>query len=613
MVATFATVGVAQPPHKMTAEHSNLPVARKAVSTAKVEKQEVSRLPMLDVQKQMKVKAGNNKATRRLMSNGIFYSRPVGTLYGGFDVLTGSGYYSTILVTPMMTPITFVNKCIAESSWLVNGNDVSENVVEGNYVDEYTKFSDGSAGMFYAPTVATKDGSYTLGEYNVYKINGYTSSNGIVMNDSLTCLYPADPNAAINYNGQYYSPFTSWGLLNNDNLFGSGKYEEEEGYGTSTYCVQVFDKPISPLFLTKIVVDAVSTSQPIPAGEKVRALITKVKTVTKTYRSGETAEIKTADLDNVIDVLYAEASDTLDFVSSTTRNGKKINTGYVVYQKPGEQDIFGNEIPGNVVVDDEFAVVITDLDKEGMDYGISGLEVEECDDAVASAELYFDGGKSISYSGTIALNISLYGMYDKVVAPEHPNMYTFEDPNLNYSIVTVPVEGSPDAQVEYGCGNMTYGATATPFAEGAPAGASGWPGVPVFTNVSWFDQDNNVNYDLANLPDWITNFYVDDSFGYGCNNIMFYAEPLPDGMKGRYAIVYVIGQQADMNGNVVFSAVSEPIAVVQGEVDNVETLGIKNTNVKTISSDKFYNLMGQQTTKATKGIVIRDGKKFFAK
>jgi hypothetical protein len=607
----FVATGFAQSYSKMTVAKENLQMVATQNKTTmvnpKLEKAE--KLPLRDVQQQMRT-APKAKSPKKLIANGIFYSRPAGTLYGGWNLGDGgSGYYFTTLFAPAWTNLTFENKCTAEPTWTINGKDASDEVVDNNYVGRYSTSEERGTALYYTPTVSTTAGSYTLGEYNVYLKREYTTVNGIVRIDSLNCMYPSDPNAATLDNGQYYSCRTGWGLLDNDNLYGSGSYDD---YGKAVYSAQVFPKPASPLFFTKIYVDAVTTTQPIPEGMKMRALITGVKDTTVTYQSGAVADVKLPDMTKIIDVLYAESADTLDFISTTTRNSKSLKSGYVVYSKPGEEDILGNIIPGNVVIDQEFAVVFADMEKEGVDFGIYANEIEDGDDSVESARIFFENGRFITYNGNLAMNMSLYGMFDKAFAPKVPGMYTFENQQLDYRIVTVPTTGSTNT---YGYGNCTYGATASQFVEGAPENADGWAGVPVYTNVSWFDQDGNENYGVIGIPDWITNISIDDSFPYGLNNVMFFAEPLPAGEKGRYAIVNVVGQEADMNGETEYSTVSEPIAIVQGEVNMDEILAVKHipAATKKAATGFTYSMTGQRVSSNYKGLVIRDGKKFINK
>ena len=571
-----ATTGFAQSIAKTTLSRQDVKPIKAAQSTQAVTqtKLETTPLPMRDVKQT--VKTSNKRGPRKLMSDGVFYSKPKGTLYAGWNYLDGQGgrgYYFTTLVSPAFMDLTFTNKSDGETTWSINGNDASEEVVEGNYVSSYlrSKETDG-ASLYYAPTVQNEAAEYTLGEYNYLLKRGYTETLGIIRIDSMTCMWVADPRGAT-YDVDsktYYGPYASWGALDTDNLYGVGGID---GYGKANRTVQVFDKPASPLFINAILVEGSSFSQPIAEGAQLKAHVTKTKVVTRTYSDGSTEDVITADMDNILATFVAEASDTLDFVSTSTRNKKTIYTGEIVFNRPGYEDILGNSIPGSLVIEDEFAIVIDGLDQEGIDVGFDGIEVEEYDDQILDGQQFFDSGQMIRYNANIAVAVALYGMYDRAVAPSTPNWYTFEDENLDYRRVRVPVEGSAPYENDYGWGNYTDGSEGSPFVKDDET-LTGWSGVPVFTAVNWFDEEENSNYEVIGLPDWIESVNVDPSFGYGMNQIFFYAQPLPEGMKGRMAKVRVVGQMEISDAeeideeNAKYSAVSDEIIIIQGEVDD---------------------------------------------
>ena len=611
-VAMIASVGFAQKASKVAVGHEKVQSFLKTMpavsnNTPKVKGE---KLPVLMRKQEARTTA---KTSRRIFSDGIVYDYPEGTLFGGWNMGAdpeseefGRGYYFTTLMAPIMTDLTFVNRSAEAVTWSINGEDASDDVVEGNYVNNYSRNEDSQgSSLFYTPTITNATGtSYTIGEYNVYVKRGYTQTLGLMRLDSINTMYQGDPRGAELYNGQYYSAYNSWGLLSTDNLFGSGTYNDKKAISS----VQVFDKPVSPLFFNKLIVGGESFTQPIPTGKQLTALITGVKEVEKTYKDGSTAIVKTADLDKVYATMIANSNDTIDFFSTTTRNQKTLKTGYVIYQKPGEVDILGNVIPGNIVIDEEFAIVLQGFDEEGVDFGIDGLLVEEYNASLPDAQLYFEDGTFINYTSHLVLDMGIYGMFDKAYAPEFPGMYTFENETLNYTILRAPVEG---AKEEYGYGCYTDGSTGSAFVT-ENVEDQGYCGVPVFTQVSWFDADDNENYFVEELPEWIKAVSIDPTFGYGMNLVMFACDPLPEGTKGRYAQVKVYGQEADMDGEMKYSAESETITIVQGDVDLTGISTVKANKIFN-SNAPVYNLAGQRVTNNFKGIVIRDGKKMLVK
>jgi hypothetical protein len=615
-----AAAGSAQKVQKLTANHQNLQTYRTMTNNevAKFNKEKVGKLPRLMRKQEMATTA--HKINRRVQSNGILYLRPEGTLFGGWDIMDGgSGLRRTTVVVPPFTDLAYQNRCLESATWSVNGTDASDNVVDGTYVDSYYR-GETSQGytLYYCPTVTTASGEYTLGEYNVYlKRNIQYSGLGLARVDSMTCLYNADPDAAELYEGNYYSPSQAWGDLDTDNVFGTGSVPVSGSELVKvTAAMQIYEKPASPLFITKLIADGVTTSQPIPEGVQMTALITGVKQEEHTYSDGTTGIVKTADLDRVLATMYASSKDIIGFTNDDnykgTRNGKEIFYGYVVFQKPGEVDILGNEMPGNIVIDEEFAVVLQGFEQEGVDLGINGTLVEEYDDnTIQKGYNICEDGSRYTFTSHIALSVVLYGMYDMAYAPKVPNMYTFENENLDYRVVRVPATGSAE---EYGLSNCTEGATACALVTGNVEDA-GYPGVPVFTNVSWFDDNDNANYFVYELPEWIQNISVDPTFGYGMNLLMFRADPLPAGETGRWAVVNVYGQEAEMNGEYKYSAVSEPIIILQGDATIADVTGIQaiKGDKKTTHSSAIYNLAGQRVANGYKGLVIKNGKKYVIK
>lgn len=582
--------------------------------TATPQKTSVVQLKPLDKQQQIATSAKQNN-TRRTYGTGVYYTRPTGSLYQGWDKWTGLGYYFTRVAVPPFTDVTFEDQSAYAADWFITSEsagglvDASDNVKDGNYIGNY--YSGYGNSLYYAPTLQTSNDSYTLGEINVYVKREYTETLGLMTTDSISTLYLTDPLAATEYEGQWYGSSTGWGILDNDNLFGNGKWTNSEG--TELTCLgafQVFPKPVSPLFISTLFVDGVTNmnSQPIPDGKQLTALITKTKASTVTYSNGDEEEIRVADLDNVIATMYANPGDTLGFspTATTTRNQITYMNGTVIYTVPGEKDLLGNVTPANIVVDEEFAVVLIGFDQEGIDFGVYGREFpDEEIDMIPNARMLLtaDGGetmRTLTYQGNMTIDMALEGMFDKAWAPKQPGLFSQEDETLNYRVIRVPEDGGTDENPM----NVTEGST-----EDSNMGA-----VAVWTNTSWFDEDENENYQILDLPDWIETYYVDNSmfedYG-GLNFLVFKAEALPAGVTGRQATIQVVGLEVTMDGEVKYSTMSEPITILQG--DAVYD-GIQTTRVVPFSSNNAtYNLAGQRVTKATKGMFVKNGKKYISK
>ena len=114
---------------------------------------------------------------------------------------------------------------------------------------------------------------------------------------------------------------------------------------------------------------------------------------------------------------------------------------------------------------------------------------------------------------------------------------------------------------------------------------------------------NSEMWDEIEMPEWITNYEMDDSYiDSGLMSISFEAEPLPEGVNERegQAVFELFGKQLTIN---LYQFNYD--WYVQG-IDNVKY------NFKQQSS-KSYNMAGQQVNANYKGLVIKNGKKYFVK
>ena len=604
---------------------STFAIAGMSQQIQRVNRSQVEKLPQLMRKAEVETGVMGKLAMRKTKATNIYYTTPAGTFWGDFDPVDGSGYYHSTLIVPPFTDLTFTNMSKKVKTWNVNGNDVAdEDLVDGNYVTSSFRMYGSYA--TYAPTVGDVKDDYTFGECNWIEKRGYMTdyswAKGLIRTDSLTGLWPSDTRYAVEYQGSWYSPVNSWGVLDSDNLYGTGNFVGENYNYKAAGVLQYFDKPISPLFITSAYVDGLTplaNTAVIPDGKQLRMVLARLKQVTEevTDDNGETTtETYTPyDLDNIIATMYCNAGDTIGFGENDaagSRNGKELKSGTLVFQVPGEEDEIGNIIPQNIVVDEPFAMLILGLEQEGVDVGFQGLDIPEEDLNCSEARqlvLREDGSYGgFGYQSPMSLNFCFYGMFDKVATVEEVPYFNFEVDELDHNVVSVPVEGA----TEDDWGNMTYGATGSPLTSDEE-GLTGYPGVPVLTNVGWFDDENEVtNYDVLDLPDWIEGYSVYDGFydDGGLNILMFKAQALPDGVNERRATIRVVGQEVKMNGQVKYSAESLPITIVQARESSDD---IRSTVTEYHANNTTFNLAGQKVSKNFKGLVVRNGKKVFVK
>lgn len=543
-----------------------------SVSLDKVNKSMVPQLPTLN-QRMAFAKEGV-KTPKKTISNGVYY-QPQGGLWRGFDLFSGLGYYRTAYSMPSLTDVTFKNMCTGTPSWTINGNDASSSVDEnGNLVEMFSPCR-----AFYAPVVAVGKTTWSYGDNNLYTLRGVGDySTPMVVTDSVTTLCLVSPVAAYEYNGTYYSNQQNWGAMDNDYMYGSGTYTDETTY-KGTAAEQVFPALASPLYVEQIAVDGSSLTQPIADGKTLTVYVTDVKEQTASDGS-----VRKVAGDNILQTLTASATDTLDFKYSYAINNKTRKFGTVLFSKKVVDDFGGESIePFVIPAGQEYAIVVSGLDQDGIDFGIEGRSTEDEYDVEVGRQVITDGNEYFRFGyQNCALNVSLYGMFEKMFVATS-GMMNDEPENIEYNKIRVSADGT----------TMTY--------EGTDYDATS--GVPVYTATAFFDGDGLSNYDI-DLPDWIhCSVYTDYYGNAGFNLLIFTVDALPAGVTGRNAVLTLSGRggiEADKN-----------ICIAQGDA----VLAVDGVNVeeKKSSDSRMFNLAGQQVSKNYKGIVVKGGKKFMNK
>ena len=183
--------------------------------------------------------------------------------------------------------------------------------------------------------------------------------------------------------------------------------------------------------------------------------------------------------------------------------------------------------------------------------------------------------KTIAYSNSTTPMQSLVVSFSGVL----PDM-ELADPDL---IVDFPVEGG-------------YGITG----EGTDD-----EGNPVtYEDVDFFSNFDYEDWAIVDAPEWVNGIEYNNQYieqGY----MLWYlqAEALPEETEGRW-------------GKVVFEVYGKQIEVLvkQGEVD-LDELAITSVNADNNSKklNGVYTLTGQKAQKSTKGLLVKNGKKFINK
>lgn len=529
----------------------------------------------------------------RTAASGNYFTTPAGSMYMGMSA-DGGGYSVTILCTPGFVDATFVNMNPgAAGTWTWAG----ESAADYGLVDQSNNFvwtgipgsktATGISGLYPAPVLTNGNDVYFIP--NAYAF------------DDVQDYIPTEIGSSAD-NSRLYSPITVmpltfqetnmaanfFGYAGGQYGFGSGQVETQEGGVYNVKGVrQHFDKPMSPLYVDNIFIQAISNNDDTP------------------LKDGATLTMKiTADDGSEIATLTAGMDDFYDLYNGQALGSSQLGTGWtnahmwtVTFQKMYDDPIFGLT-PEAFVIDQPFNIEITGLDNSNVNLGFYMYKARAEAPIEAAALLVTDattGEPDELYSGDNSLPVNFNALFDYVnvnTALQISETEVAEDCN----VLRISEDGT-SSQLENGADVSVYVETATP----------------------WLDTETgmpNYNYEVVNssdgVGDWITEYtaitdYWEDS---GLNLINFTATECPAG-EGRWAVVNITGRG--------FTAES-PIILLQGTatLDDVTT-GIENAVVDNAADKGFnpnapvYNLNGQRVSKSAKGILIQDGRKFIRK
>ena len=528
------------------------------------------------------------KATRRSKATELYYAIPEGAAYACWNK-EGRGYGATIIYVAPWQDFTFNNYSLnpTTNKWhfnYINSGSYRDLTEHANEDGSYTASLEPGYYMA-APTLCDEQvtDSFTVGYPGAYwgQSADYDAYFTQVWVDSVvTMSFINDHSNASAY---------GWGSVSNGYLYGTGTVDGgERGTGIVKAMFQDYPKPLTPMYVEDIFIGLKSvTMNPIPADGVARMYVIALKKETREDEEGpyevlvETTDT-IAKLTATRDDFVADGTPGSSTYSST---GAYQNYDVVFTQK--EVDDFGMEMAVPFTIDQPFRVKIVGLDEEGVEFGAQrsvGITDEEVwvDEAVFQV-YYPDVDKTYNHYYTKSgLPFGFTALFDAVeVATSLSSDDTvFENTNQ--------LKVSTD-------GTQCYVA----------AGDAALPGVYVYTAQPWTNGDMSEEYYYAeDIPDWILSLNIDISnyADYNLNIIGATCEPLPAGVTGRYAELYIQGRGVKA---------ADPIYVIQGDVEITGINTVKNDSKKADAA--LYNLAGQKVNKDFKGLVIKNGSKFINK
>lgn len=530
----------------------------------------------------------------RSKADGVYFTRDKGLLYQAADD-EGYGYGMPFLVVPPYYNNQFYDQSTdkSKSVWYINGNDMKDYVADGvfdygslGFYKQYTSSSNGQLydASYYTPSLSNGGSTYEIGinssRYSTYgaaymKIGGM--NNYMFFDDKSGTGYGFG--ALADANGGAYN-----------HLFGSGTYAG--GNGTTYYAVgtrEFYPAPASPLYVERIRISSLDGSAtPIAAGAELSLQVYTVKTNADGTKSLG---------DSVIATLTASADDVTNYTSYdySSHGYGMMYYNYIFFSNKQIDPLFDTEVTEPFALNEEFAIVISGCQQDGVNVNFMG--VGECaeDSTLEGADILItaDGESlyTIGYRAATSVDAAFYGCFDYVEPMDAASLSDGTE-ITNFNVLKVPAEGTTD-----GSGVTNYGLSSSTYTQAV-------------INFDLQDADGSENYSIDGMPDWLelgaSQFEVgeDDYVKYiavGVNS----CEALPEGTTGRAAVCYLEGKGYRS---------TTPIIILQGDA-SLETAGIKGVSTKanTLKNGKFYNLKGQNVNAATKGLLIKDGKKFYNK
>lgn len=514
--------------------------------------------------------------SRRGQKEGFFYARPEGTYWIGNSEVK-------YLVVPPFTDLTFINASTnaTTGTWALGTNDATKYVdADNNLTYNYSKPSYGY--VSYVPTL--KEGE-----------NTFEIADAVMTTDSVPqSMFPFNYSNCTRYYG-----FTGGGsafMSGEDSFDFDGDKNPEPFYSQFR---QYFEKPASPLNLHEVILWA-TTADPNFDGSKLKMVLNKV-----VYKEKNGKKYRT------IGEQICEMSCTADMSTEVLDKDKApVYPGDLTFANV-QQDEFGTEEAVPVLIDDEFAITIVGTEDPTVD-----VRFYFCDQGEYPEEWYTwatptyilpvdANGNSMITDDMNPNGLSYFGN-------SNGTTYCYNMAFIFYGEmdgIKVTTEESLNQQVAPVAG----GTTESPATEGQGEPAYVWTNYPFFEEDGESYTDAGI-YSFEGMPEWATASIDPTYYEYGRDTnqqirglhmIWFNVEPLPEGVTGRLATVNIVSTKG--------GKANAPLYILQGDAK-------APTGVNTIKFDangkltgKTFNLNGQNVNSDTKGIVIRDGKKYFNK
>ena len=549
--------------------------------------------------------AAKARAPRRVIADDVWYKRPEGTMY-----VSGSGYIYPFI--PAFIDAKFPNMAAdkANAKWtLVSSSNTYS--VTGNADNDLEltipKIDNGYISSLYIPHLTVGDVEYKIGdEFNLMSESSYQNPDVALINgDSL--LWSV---TQVNRHGGFWTGFS------NGYVFGSDvrTFQAEDGStfdGKVNAIYEFFEKPVKPLYISSIYLYAVTTAETmIPEGKEMKLSFYKAED---------------GQIGDLIDEIAFDMNDTVYYSKNESYDGDaEPYQAYSLFEvAKTEVDWLGTEIQMPVILNDEFCIIISGFEQEGVEWSLY-----MCDVLNTETDSYEKTGRIIPTLRSFVRvddGTPIQGLrYCQYIDSETSKMYNEEDGdnydwtrqynagillNCMYDVISVyPDFQTMTAPVE---GGNIYSEIETVEEDddgNEVTNVYRYETIQYQTTLprisTWEGTAGDENYYFEDLPDWLeVTEYIDKYY----NNDNDYttlavvnAQPLPEGMDGRVAQIRIVSERGGDSGY---------ITVVQGEAGNSIATVTRESARK--ANAKIYSLTGQQVNGNFHGIVVKNGKKVF--
>lgn len=541
------------------------------------------------------------------MATGLTYRKPAGTLYRAINqqgMLDGH----TIVAVPAWTKCSWVNSgLVTPQRWIMFDGKNSVDLKQVGMMDNDTVFSyEVSPGYHYiAPSIIAGRDTFSVGDANIY-YKGYRYSDGrwgvmpnlsnypvaMALDGIMPLSYIDDHMVATTYGS------LSAGTHSDGYLFGTGQMKLSNNVLVTAYGLsQSYPAPAAPLLVNCFYVYCRSNNfEVLSNGVELQMEVRNDLTHEVTYRGRG---------------VVSWVNDSFSTSDRTqTKRLYKACVDFLAVEGTGAQAV---AVP--MAINYPFTVTITGLDDDNVNIAFPAFNVNECD-----RPWYYDHptnlmveNKANSIKDAIVFNegdvnpyvmsLSMMARYDKIeiVTTMRQDIDPADDPSyVNLNKILFADNGQTHKSLGKGYYTLGY--------------------LPVYTSCAWKDAMGVANFNFVDdqgnvgLPEWIKDYDVkspthqegNQGVVYvGEHELRFIAQPLPDGVKGRVARVYIKG---------LAGISDQPIYFCQGDYQQMlDDLSIGSVTVDTDRLDRpAYNLMGQRVdVRAAKGLVFRHGERMF--